>query len=89
MQAFPRKYKCVPNLPDTASAYDNSPAGTSDSIPSRSLNPFPCIPYTSDVHEQIHKCTIAAQIVHAIVMYYVGQHSYTNHSVQQPTIKQF
>ena len=26
----------------------------------------------------MHKCTIAAQIVHAIVMYYVGQHSYTD-----------
>ena len=42
LKALTRKHKCVPNLPDTASAYDNSPAGTSDSIPSRSLNPFPC-----------------------------------------------
>ena len=32
-------HKCVPNLPDTASGYDNSPAGTGDSIPSRCLNP--------------------------------------------------
>ena len=34
---------------------------------------FPIIPYTSDVGllEQIYKCTIVAQIVHAIVMYYV------------------
>ena len=36
----------------------------------------------------MHKCTIAAQIVHAIVMYYVGQRSYTDLSVQQPKIKQ-
>ena len=50
---------------------------------------FPVIPYTSDILEHIHKCMIAAQIVHAIVMYYVGQHSYTDRSVQQPKMKQF
>ena len=49
---------------------------------------LPAIPYTSDVLEQIHKCTIAAQIGHAVVMYYVGQHS-NDRSVQQPKIKQF
>ena len=43
LRAFTRKRKCVPNIPDTASAYDNnSPSGFSDSIPSRSLNPFSC-----------------------------------------------
>ena len=46
------------------------------------------IQYSRDV-EQILKCMIAAQIVHAIVMYYVGQHSYIDRSVQQPKIKQF
>ena len=50
---------------------------------------FLVIPYKSDILEQMHKCTIAAQIVHAIVMYYVGQHSYTDRSVQQPKIIQF
>ena len=47
---------------------------------------LPAIPYTSDVLEQIHKYNIAAQIVNAIVMYYVGQHSYTDRSVK-PKIK--
>ena len=42
LQTFTGKHKCVANLLHIASGYDNSPAGTGDSIPSRCLNPTPC-----------------------------------------------